>query len=133
MEIRFSVRYTLLLLLLHILVATAVWVTMMPLWAKLAILLMIVLNLIYYLARDVFLLRSDSWQQISLDQDSVTVITQDGTKLFGQPVTGTTVCSYCVVLRVKLEGHQQRVSRVIFPDALSEGLFRELCVRLKFA
>lgn len=126
-------RYTLLLLLLHMLAAAALCVTMMPLWAKVAILLVIALNLIYYLARDVFLLRSDSWQQISLDQDGMTVITRDGTKLFGQPVTGTTVCSYCVVLRVKLEGHQLRVSRLIFPDALGSDLFRELCVRLKFA
>lgn len=133
MAIRFSPRFAILLLLLHMMVAAAVYVTAMPLEARLAMLLMILLSLIYYLARDVFLLLPDSWREISLEQNGIVVVTRDGSKLPGRFANETTVSSYFVVLRVKPEGRHLPVSRVIFPDALSAGAFRELCVHLKFS
>ncbi len=133
MAIKFSRRFCMLLLLLHTMAATVVYVTAMPLESRLAMLLLISLSLIYYLARDVFLLLPDSWCEISLDQGGVAVVTRDGSKLFGQFVDETTASSYLVVLRVKLEGRHLPASRVIFPDALGAGAFREFCVRLRFA
>ena len=133
MAIKFSGRFFVLLLALHILVVAVVYVTALPLGARSAILLMILLSLFYYLVRDVFLLLPDSWCEISLDQGGVAVVTRDGSKLFGQFVDETTASSYLVVLRVKLEGRHLPASRVIFPDALGAGAFREFCVRLRFA
>ena len=133
MAIKFSRRFCMLLLLLHTMAATVVYVTAMPLEAKLAILLLISLSLIYYLARDVFLLLPDSWREISLEQGSVEIATRGGSKLLGRCANETTVSSYFIVLRVRLEDHRLPVSRVIFPDALGAGVFREFCVRLKFS
>lgn len=133
MAIKFSVRFAMSLLLLHVMTTVVVFMTAMPLEAKLAMSLLISLSLIYYLVRDIFFLFPDSWREISLDQDGVAIITRDGSKLLGKCANETTVSSYFVVLRVKMEDRHLAVSRVIFPDALGAGAFREFCVRLKFA
>jgi hypothetical protein len=128
-----SLRFAVSLLLLHMVVATVVYATAMPLPIKLVVLLLIALSLFYYLARDVLLLFPDSWREISLDQNGVSVIARDGSSFLGQVANQTVVSPYFVVLCVRLEGHRLLVSRVIFPDAMSTGAFREFCVHLKFA
>ena len=122
-----------LLLLFHAIVATVVSMTVMPLAARLAILMLILLSLIYYLARDVLLLFPDSWREIAFDQGGVSVVIRDGSSLFGQVANNTTVSPYFAVLRVRVEGYRLPVSRAIFPDALGTGAFRELSVHLRFS
>lgn len=133
MEIKFSQRFAMLLLLLHSMAAAAVYMIATPLPARLAMLFLVLLSLTYYLARDVLLLLPYSWCEISLDQGTLEVVTRDGSKLIGQCKNESTVSSYFVLLHVKLEDHRLPVSRVIFPDAMSSDKFRELCVRLRFA
>jgi hypothetical protein len=131
--IKSSLRFAVLLLVLHMIAATVVYATAMPLPVKLVMLLLISLSLFYYLARNVLLLFPDSWREISLDQNGVSVIARDGSSFLGQVANKTVVSPYFVVLCVRLEGHRLLVSRVIFPDAMSTGAFREFCVHLKFA
>jgi|GEM_PF-751636 hypothetical protein len=131
--VKSSLRFAVLLLVLHMIAATVVYATAMPLPVKLVMLLLISLSLFYYLARDVLLLFPDSWREISLDQNGVSVIARDGSSFLGQVANKTVVSPYFVVLCVRLEGHRLLVSRVIFPDAMSTGAFREFCVHLKFA
>ena len=131
--VKSSLRFAVSLLLLHMIAAIVVYATAMPLSAKLAILLLISLSLFYYLARDVLLLFPDSWREISLDQEGVSVTVRDGSRFLGQVANQTVVSPYLIVLCVRLEGHRLLVCRVIFPDALNPGEFRELCVHLKFA
>ena len=133
MAIKPSSRLILLLLLSHAMVAIVVSVTVMPLAARLAILLLILLSLIYYLARDALLLFPGSWREILFDQGRVSVVTRDGSGFSGQVAGKTTVSPYFIVLRVRLEGRRLPVFRTIFPDALDAGEFRELSVYLKFA
>ena len=133
MTIKFSRGLCLTLLLLHLITAAVVWATTMRLEVRLSLLLLIFLSLLYFLARDVFLLLPDSWCEISLEQEGVAVVTRDGTKLSGQIAKTTTLSPYCIVLRIKQDGRLLPISRVIFPDALRAGAFRELCVGLQFA
>jgi len=133
MAIKPSSRLILLLLLSHAMVAIVVSVTVMPLAARLAILLLILLSLIYYLARDALLLFPGSWREILFDQGRISVVTRDGSGFSGQVAGKTTVSPYFIVLRVRLEGRRLPVFRTIFPDALDAGEFRELSVYLKFA
>ncbi|MEO8342694.1 MAG: protein YgfX [Gallionella sp.] len=133
LSVKPSLRFAGWLLLLHIITATVVYATAMPLPVRLAMLLMIFLSLFYYLMRDVLLVFPDSWHEISLDPDGVSVIVRDGSSFIGQVADNTSVSPYFIVLCVKVEGHRPRVSRVIFPDAMGETAFRELSVRLKFA
>lgn len=132
MAVKPSLRFAVLLLLLHITAAAVVYMTAMPLMARVLTILLILLNLIYYLVRDVLLLLPDSWREISLNQEGVSLVTRGGSKFLGQVVNKTVVSPLLIVLRVRLEDRHRLVSRVIFPDALGAGAFRELCVRLKF-
>lgn len=133
MAIRPSLRLALLLLLSHATAATVVCVTTLPLAARLAMLVLILSSLIYYLARDILLLLPDSWCKISLDQDSVLLATRNGLDLIGKVMGKTTVSPYFIVLCVRLEGKRLPVYRTIFRDALDAGAYRELCVRLRYS
>ena len=92
-----SLRFAVSLLLLHIIAATVVYATAMPLPVKLVMLPLISLSLFYYLARDVLLLFPDSWREISLDQNGVSVIVRDGSSFLGQVANKTVVSPYFVV------------------------------------
>lgn len=128
-----SLRFAVSLLLLHMAAAAVVYATAIPWLAKLAMFMLIILSLTYYLARDALLLLGDSWRDISVDQKDVSVVTRDGNSFLGQVADKSFVSPYFVVLCLKLEGRSRLVSKVIFPDAISAGTFRELCVYLKFA
>jgi hypothetical protein len=128
-----SLRFAVSLLLLHSIAAAVVYATAITWPARLVMLVLIFLSLVYYLAHDALLLLRDSWHEITLDQNDVSVVTRDGTNFIGQIANLTFVSPYFVVLCVKPEQKRLPVSRVIFPDALSTGAFRELCVHLKYA
>ena len=133
MAIKPSPRLALLLLLFHTIVAIVVYLTAMPLAARLAMLALILLSLVYYLARDVLLLFPDSWREVAFDQGGVSVVTRNGSGLSGQVASSTMVSPFFAVLRIRPEGHRLPVSRAIFPDALDAGAFRELSVYLRFS
>jgi hypothetical protein len=131
--VRPSLRFAVLLLLLHLAAASVVVATVMPVPAKFLLLLLAVLSLAYYLLRDVLLLLPGSWHEISLSQQEVSVITRSGPGLLGQVANQTVVSPYFVLFRVRPQGRHRAVFRVIFPDSMRPGAFRELCVHLKFA
>jgi len=131
MAIKFSLRFAMLLLLLHFMAAILVYMAVMALEIRMAMLMLIMLSLIYYLMRDVYLLLPDSWHVISFDQGNVAVVTRNGSNFVGRIANQTTVSQHLVVLCIQREGHRLQDCRVIFPDALGSGLFREICVLLK--
>ncbi len=133
MAIRPSLRLALLLLWFHLMAAIAVYLTAMPLAAKLVVLVTISSSLVYHLLRDVLLLLPHSCREILLDQNSVSIAIRNGSLIQGSMVNNTVVSPFFVLLRTKAEGYLMPVSFVIFPDALGAGAFRELCVHLKFA
>jgi hypothetical protein len=133
MAIKPSPIFAVFLLFMHTMVAIAVCLTAIPLPATLALLLLITLSLIYHLARDVLLILPNSWCKVTHVPGGLSVAVRDGTDFFGQLENMSIVSPYFVVLRVGLDGRRLLVTRVIFPDALDAGAFRELCVRLKFS
>lgn len=133
MTIKFSPRFCLLLMLMHMVAAITVYATTVPFAFKGAVILLVALSLLYYLARDVFISFPASWHEIALEQDSVQVTVRDGSSFYGQVTSTTIVSQYCIVFRVRQGRRQLLVSRAIFPDSVSPGEFRELCVGLKFA
>ena len=133
MVIKPSLRFALLLLLFHMATAISVYVTAVPAVAKVLTIVLITLSLVYYLARDVFLVLPASWREISLGQGGVSVIARDGSSFLAQIAHTTVVSPYGILLRTRLAGHRLLISRIIFPDALGVNEFREPCVRLRFA
>ncbi|MGA7749579.1 MAG: protein YgfX [Gallionella sp.] len=133
MAIKPSPRFALLLLCMHTIASLVVYVTVMPRALSVTIISLIAISLIYHLARDVFLLLSNSWRDVSFDQGLVQVVVRDGSSFRAQVTSTTIVSPYFIIFRVRLDGFRLLVSRVIFPDALNAGEFRELCVGLRFA
>lgn len=133
MAIKRSLCFAALLLFIHTTVAAVMYLTAIPLPVRLALLLLITLSLFYHLARDVLLILPNSWCEVMFLPGERSIVTRDGSGFPFRIANKTFVNPYFVVLRVTLEGHRLPVSRVIFPDALAAGEFRELCVRLKFA
>lgn len=122
-----------LLLLSHALIVIVVCLTAVPPVVRLALLVAILLSLSCYLARDALLLLPGSWHKISLDQDSVSVTTRDGSALSGKITGRTVVTPYFAVLCIRPEDRYFQVSRAIFPDMLGKDEFRDLRVRLRFS
>lgn len=133
MTIKFSPRLGLLLLFLHVTAVLIVSVTAVPLIFKVATILMVASSLAYYLARDVFMFLPASWHEVLLEKKGVKVVARDRSSFLALVTNSTIVNPYCIVLRVGLGGRHLLVSRVIFPDSLSPGEFRKLCIGLKFA
>lgn len=133
MAINLSPKFAFVLLIIHAVVAIVVCLTSMTLPAKSFLLLLVISSSAYHFARDVFLLLSNSWREITLVPDGVRITTQGGLRTYGQVVSKTTVSPYFVVLVVRLEGRCFTDSRVIFPDALGKDVFRELCILLRFS
>jgi hypothetical protein len=133
MMVKPSLRFASMLLLFHAMAASVIFATAMPLTARLAMSMLVLLSLLYHLARDALLLSADSWREFSFDQGLVSIVTRDGSGYSGQLTNKTTVSTYFAVLSIRREGRSLPVFRVVFPDALDTGEFRELCVRLKFA
>jgi len=133
MTITFSSKLALMLLIMYTVAAIAVCLTSMSLPEKLFFLLLLISSAVYHLARDVFLLLSNSWREITLVPDGVFITAQDGSRTYGQVANITTVSPYFVVLVVRLEGRYFTGSRVVFPDSLGKDMFRKLCILLKFS
>lgn len=128
-----SLRFAVSLLILHATAAAVVYATDIAWSARLVMFLLIALDLVYYLSRDALLLLPYSWHGISLAQGDMSVFVRDGSGFIGQVANKTVVSPYFVVLCVKLEGRRLPLFRVIFPDSMDEGVFRQLCVHLRFS
>jgi hypothetical protein len=128
-----SRHFALLLLILHATCALVLYVTDIRLAISLMIFLLISVSLSYYWARDIWLDFPDSWREIVLNKNGVSVVVRDGSSLAGRLENKITVFSCFVILSVKFDGRYRTAYRVIARDALNPEIFRQLCVYLKFA
>lgn len=122
--------YIFLLFAVHLLAVIAVYLTNLPLWVRVCLALLVLLNLSHQLY--LHLSARQAWRSLVLDQRRVFVGTQGGMRLTGQVAPRSVVIPFCVVLCVRLDGHRLPVCQVIFRDAMQADAFRELRVRLRF-
>jgi hypothetical protein len=129
MAIHPSPRLAILLALMHLFAAFAAGTA--PILISVGLILVVLASLSFHLARDALLLLPSSWRSLAVTEGQVAVVTRDGTELAG-PVAGSSVVTpFFVVLRFRPEGGRRSVARAIFPDALENDAYRELCVRLR--
>ena len=126
MALKPSLRLCLWLVMAHAAAALVLSVTALPLWARFAMLQVVLFSLVYYLARDAFLWCPDSWCEICHEHGNFFVLTRAGARFGGKIARRTTVTPH--FLCIGLDGH--RSQRVIFADALDKEAYRELCVQL---
>ena len=128
-----STRLALLLIVMHILCATLLCATALPVVITAALLVLVLISLAYYLARDAWCLTPQSWMALSFEQDKVVFRIQSGDRFAGEIEKTSVITPWCVLLRIKLADRFFPVSRLILPDALDHRVFRELCIRLGFS
>lgn len=128
-----SRHFAFLLLALHLGSAIVVYLTNITWAVKLISLALIASSLLFFWTRDIWLRLPNSWREITLRKNDVSIGVQDGSILTGQLANTSVVFSGFVILLVRLDGRRINTSRVIFQDALHPEAFRELCVYLKFA
>lgn len=133
MAIRPSLRMLVFLLGADLLAVVVVWLTELPLTVRCALILSILLNLGYFVFRDFLMLLPNSWTRIALAPNGLEVVTRNGSIFTCSAAGKTFVSPYFVVIRANIQGHFFNSSRVIFPDGLSPGRYREFCVSLKYA
>lgn len=133
MALKSSLRLSMLLVTVHMIAACVVAETLIPVSTRVATIILIFVSLSYHLARDALLLLPDSWREISYQQGRLSVVSQGGMHLSGPLAGRAAVTPHFLVIGVRPEGCRLPVFRLIFPDSLDAGTFRELCVRLKFS
>jgi hypothetical protein len=131
MAIGFSQRLFLYLLAVHIATIEVVWLTAVPVPIRIIVTLPIILNLVYFLFRDVLAVLPNSWRHIDLVPGGFRITIRNGTSFSCADAGKIFVSPYFVVLRVRTGDGVRSFARVIFPDSLSTGRYRELCVSLK--
>ena len=104
-----------------------------PLWAKIALTLLVLVNLGYHLRRDAWLTAPSSAVMIMLEADQVVLTRFDGKNMAGQILRDSLVTPYLTVLNVLLQGSRFSRSVVILPDSLDQESFRKLRVWLKWS
>lgn len=110
----------------------AVYVAPLMLPIRLALFMSVLASLSFHLARDAFLMLPTSWRRLSLQDGVATILMRNGPVLSGQVARDSVVTPLFVILRIKPDGKRWSIARVIFPDAMEQDAFRELCVRLRY-
>ncbi len=101
-------------------------------YAKIALAVLLVFSLVYYLRRDALLLLPASQVAIRLDGDHVVLSSLSGKQLSGQILRNSVVTPALTILNILPQGKHRSRSVVIFPDSMDKERFRELRVLLKW-
>jgi toxin CptA len=126
-------RYlTIMLFAVHGAALAALLPLALPLWAKLAIVFLLLLSLLYYLLRDAWLSVRISCVGLVLEGDDVILLMRDDTRLPCVILHDTLVTPYLTVLNVLPQDARFARSVVILPDSMDAEAFRQLRVRLKW-
>lgn len=122
--------YSLSLVIAPLLAITSVFLANIEGVVQFLLVMLVALGIFPALWREALLRHATSWQSIILQQRHVRIIRRNADEVSGEVMHRTLVMPLCIVLWVRTEGGVS-VSQVIFPDALQDDAFRELCVRLK--
>lgn len=127
-----SYFYTAILFSVYILTILIVLLLPIMALAKVAIAVLLLSALFYYLRRDAWLLSSSSYVAIRLEGSVITLITRDHSELIGTVSRDSVVTPALTVVNVELAEKGLSLSVVIFPDSLEKQRNRELRVLLKW-
>jgi len=98
---------------------------------KMVMFFVVLLSLLYSFAHYIFILFPESWREISIDNGSMSVVTQDGSTFLVHTENSTVVTSYFAILCVKQGKRRMPVNQIIFSDMLEEENYRDFCTYLK--
>lgn len=103
-----------------------------PMWSKLALAVLLLSSLLYYLRRDAWLRLPASCIGLVLEEDRAMLLRRDGVRLPCEILNDSLVMPYLTILNVLPQGARFARSVVILPDSLEAESFRQLRVWLKW-
>ncbi|MDO8413714.1 MAG: hypothetical protein Q7S51_08005 [Gallionellaceae bacterium] len=121
-----------LLLMAHGAVLFALYVLPLPTWAKIALTLLLLASLFFYVRRDARLSAPSSVITLALNGDDVVLTTRNGKPEAAQLLNHSMVSPWLTVLNSVPRGATCTRRIIIFPDSLDTESFRQLRVWLKW-
>lgn len=117
---------------MHLLAAVSLVSIELPLWSKLALGLVLVLNLTVQLRDQAMLTAATSCIGLAMAEDGVEILTRDNGRLQCSILRSTTVTPFLTVINLlPLDGRFSR-SVIVVPDKTDAESFRQLRVWLKW-
>ena len=104
----------------------------LPLWAQVALTMLLLTSLLFYLRRDAWLSAPSSAIALLLEGDSVVLTTRSGDLWPGQLLRDSLATPWLTILNVLPQGAHFARSVIILPDSLDAESFRQLQVWLKW-
>jgi toxin CptA len=128
-----SSRYLMALLIaVHFVAIIALVPLALPVWARMGLMLVLVVNFSYLLRRDILLNLPSSCAGLSLEKDSMGIINRNGERLPCKVLNNSLVTPAITVINVLPQGARFARAAVILPDGLDAESFRQLRVWLKW-
>jgi len=121
-----------LLIMVHLVAITVLIPLALPVWAKVAMTLVLAVNLAYLFVRDVLPGLPLSCVALSLGKGGVGLHTRNGDHLPCRVLQGSLVTPSITVVNVLPEGARFARSAIVLPDTLDGPSFRQLRVWLKW-
>jgi len=121
-----------LLILVYSLAVLIVFTLPVMALAKVALAMLLVGALVYYLRRIAWLLSASSPVAMRIQGANITLLTRAGEELSGELMADTLVTPILIVINVIPQGSKKISSVLVFPDSMDKERSRELRVLLKW-
>lgn len=121
-----------LLLLAHSAALLAIYEIPLPGWAKIALTLLLLASLFFYLRRDAQLRAPSSVISLTLDGEDIMLTARNGERWVAHLLSSSMVSPVLTVLNSSSLGAIFARTIIIFPDSLDAESFRQLRVWLKW-
>jgi len=113
-------------------VMAALWPVDLPLWARLALMFLLLVNGLYLLWREAGRRAADACVGLSCEPDRLRLTLRDGRVLSAQLLGDSVVTPGLTIIRYRAEGARCSRSLVILPDSCDAESFRQLRVWLNW-
>lgn len=127
-----SIYFTIALVASHGAVLAVLVPLALPLWAKILLVLFVLVSLLYHVWHDAWLLALSSNKTLLLDGDMILLVARNGDRVTARILADSLVTPFITILNVLPQGSYLARSVIILPDSLDAEVFRQLRVWLSW-
>ncbi|MDP1636988.1 MAG: hypothetical protein Q8K74_10885 [Candidatus Nitrotoga sp.] len=127
-----SIYFTIALVASHGAALAVLVPLVLPLWAKILLVLLVSVSLLYHVWHDAWLLALSSNKTLLLDGDMILLVARNGDQVTTRVLADSLVTPFITILNVLPQGSYLARSVIILPDSLDAEAFRQLRVWLRW-
>lgn len=132
LELQSSKIFAFILIIMHAGAIMGINFSSIPIWVKLLLSIIVVINAFISINKFVLLLNPQSILGLSVNQQGQWHLMARNGDVIAAQLCGDSICSrWLVILNFTLEGLKKRTSLLIFPDSIEADHFRQLRAYLK--